>query len=418
MDSTRLKGRRIVLGVSGSIAAYKACELASLLVKEEAEVYPVLTRGGARFVTPETFSALCGRPTVIDEFDQPDPHEMTHIALAERAEIVVLAPASANLIARAAAGMANDMLTLLLTVTRAPVLLAPAMNTLMWTHPIVAANLRRLQETGCEIVEPGSGRLACGTVGPGKLAEPVEILEAIRERLGRNDRRRRDLEGRRILITAGPTREPVDAVRYLSNRSSGKMGYAIAEAALERGAAVTLVSGPTRLTPPPGADFIAVQTAAEMLAAVQSAAENAEIVIGAAAVADFTVEGGAGSTTKIRRGAGPVTLNLQPTVDILEAIGRQKGRRFHVGFAAEAGDPVESGRSKLERKHLDLVVANDILAPDAGFDVDTNRVVFIAPHKEPERLPLLSKREVADRLLDRIVREEAHPRARPDAAGA
>ena len=403
-----LNGRRIILGVSGSIAAYKACTLASLMVKAGADVYPVLTRGGARFVTPETFAALCDHPAVIDEFERPDPNEMTHIALAQSADAIVVAPASANLIARLATGMANDMLTLLLLATRAPILLAPAMNSNMWTHPMVAHNVETLIGLGYRLVEPTSGRMACGTVGPGKLAEPEEILEALktylRERVAPGSNH--DFEGCEILVTAGPTREPIDAVRFLGNRSSGKMGYAIAEAALARGAKLTLVTGPTSLSPPAGAEVVQVQTAAEMLAAVEAHASTASVVIGAAAVADFTVD--APATTKIKRGEGPVVLTLRPTTDILAEIGKRKGTRILVGFAAEVGNPLDSARAKLASKNLDLIVANDVTAPGAGFNVDTNRVSFIDRSGAIEALPLLSKREVADRLLDRIRSIQSH----------
>ncbi|MCA1596321.1 MAG: bifunctional phosphopantothenoylcysteine decarboxylase/phosphopantothenate--cysteine ligase CoaBC [Chloroflexi bacterium] len=402
--STELHGRHVVLGVSGSIAAYKACALASLLVKAGAEVHPVLTRGGARFITPESLTALCGRPTLMDEFDRIDPREMTHITLAQQADIVVLAPASANLIARIAAGMANDMLTLLLTVTRAPVVMAPAMNTSMWTHPLVSRNIAALLRIGYSIVEPEEGRLACGTEGTGKLAEPETVVRALEERLGRERRESQttSLSGRRFLVTAGPTREPLDSVRYIGNRSSGKMGYAIAEAAVRRGAIVTLVSGPTALPAPAGVEMIAVETAAQMCDAVLSHLENAEVVIAAAAVADFTAGPVGRPGEKIRRSAGPLTLKLTPTVDIAEEVGKRKGSRVHVGFAAEVGDPAPAAARKMAVKNLDLVVANDITEPGAGFDVDTNVVTFVYPGGRTERLPLLSKREVSERILDRV----------------
>lgn len=403
--ATPLAGRRVVLGVAGGIAAYKAAELTRLLVGAGAEVRVVMTRSAREFVTPLTFQTLSGHPVGTDLFDLTQESEIGHIKLAESADLVIVAPATADVIARMAAGLGDDLLTTLALVTRAPILLAPAMNVHMWEHPIVRDNVRRLVALGrVHVVGPGEGFLACRMTGPGRLAEPADIVEAAARLLTR-----RDLEGRRVLVTAGPTHEAIDPVRFVSNRSSGKMGYAIARAAAARGAHVTLVSGPTSLAAPLGVDVVRVGSAAEMGEAVTIRAADSDVIVMAAAVADYTpARVAAGKLKKEEWGEAP-HLELQKSRDVLAELGRARraqveGRRpILVGFAAETERVEAHARSKLESKGCDLVVANDVSDPQGGFEVDTNRVTIVGPGDLLVRVPLATKDEVAHQILDQVL---------------
>ncbi len=392
-----LKEKRILLGVTGSIAAYKAVELTRELTKRGAEVQVVMTEAATRFVAPLSFETLSRQPVLLDMFSLAYGSQIGHIAATERADLFVIAPATAHTIAKLAHGLADDFITNIYLASRCPILLAPAMDSDMYQHAVVQENLTRLRDRGVHIVGPASGELASGLVGPGRLVEPAEIVEAIERLLGSS----RDLAGEVVLVTAGPTREPLDPVRYLSNRSSGKMGYAVAEAAILRGARVILVSGPTSLPPPRGADLIRVETAQEMYDAVLAELPAATVVIKAAAVADYRPKQVA--SRKIKKDETVPEVTLESTPDILAEVGKRKERRVLVGFAAETDDLVANARKKLQRKNLDLMVANDVREPGAGFDSDTNVVKILDAQGGVEELPLLSKRAVADRILDRVV---------------
>jgi phosphopantothenoylcysteine decarboxylase/phosphopantothenate--cysteine ligase len=391
-------GRRVVLGVTGGIAAYKAVTVARDLTLAGAEVDVVLTRGALEFIQPLTFEAVTGRPAYTTPFTPGEP--LTHIRLARDAHLVVVAPATASFLARAAAGMADDLLTATLLATEAPVVLCPAMNDRMYAHPLTQANLRRLAEAGYRIAGPGVGPLAWNEgEGPGRLLEPVEILahagQALEGTAG-------PLAGRRVVVTAGGTREPIDPVRYVGNRSSGRMGYEIAAAAWRRGADVLLVTGPSPLPLPVGVEVQRVETAEQMRDAVASALPSAGVLVMAAAVADFRPASPAGQKIKKESGGVPQIL-LEPTPDVLRATREHRPPgSVVVGFALETNDAVENGRRKLEGKGLDLLVVNDATEPGAGFEVATNRVVLLQPGREDEPLPLMLKSEVADRILDRV----------------
>jgi phosphopantothenoylcysteine decarboxylase/phosphopantothenate--cysteine ligase len=391
-----LNGKRILLGVTGSIAAYKAVELLRLLTQAGAEVQVVMTEAATKFVAPLTFETLTRQPVLLDMWSLAYSHRIGHIEATQRADLFVVAPATARTIARLALGLADDFLSCIYLASRCPVVVAPAMDCDMLAHPAVEENLKCLRGRGVHIVEPSTGPLASGLVGRGRLAELSEILGRIELILVP----RPDLTGQVILVTAGPTREPLDPVRFLSNRSSGKMGYAVAEAAAARGAHVILVSGPTALPAPTTVDVIHVETAEEMFRAVLAELEIAHVVIKAAAVADYRPKQRA--DRKIKKEQALPEITLEPTPDILAEIGKRKGSRILVGFAAETEDLVANARKKLERKHLDLMVANDVGKPGAGFDVDTNVVKILDASGGVEALPLLSKREVADRILDRV----------------
>jgi len=389
--------KRVVLGVSASIAAYKAADLASRLVKSGVEVYPVLTAGAANFVQPATFRALTHHPCPIDTFEEPFPGEIAHIWLARNCDLLVIVPASMNVIARLANGIAEDMLTAAAMACTAPILLAPGMNTGMWNNPATQANLAKLRDYGYFFIEPTTGRLACRTEGVGRMADVDTIFAAIQEMLARSG----TWAGRRVLVTAGPTREPIDPVRFLSNRSSGKMGYALAEAARVRGASVTLVSGPTALAAPGGVEFVRVETAAQMQSAVLSHAPDADLILAAAAVSDFRPAEYAAQ--KVKKDAAMSALPLAANDDILAGLGREKrAGQTLVGFAAETEDLLGHARSKLAAKNLDWIVANDVSAEGAGFDGDTNVVTLLARDGREMTLPLLTKREVAERILDTV----------------
>jgi phosphopantothenoylcysteine decarboxylase/phosphopantothenate--cysteine ligase len=392
-----LTGKRILLGVTGSIAAYKAVELLRELMKREAEVQVVMTEAATRFVAPLTFETLSRQPVLLDMFTLAYESRIGHIAATARADLFVIAPVTANTIAKLAHGLADDFLTNIYLASRCPVLVAPAMDSDMYQHAAVQENLARLRERGIHVVGPASGELASGLVGPGRLVEPAEIVAAIEKLLAPSG----DLAGEMVLVTAGPTREPLDPVRYISNRSSGKMGYAIAEAAARRGARVILVSGPTALDPPREAQVVPVETAQEMYDAVLAHLEAVTVVIKAAAVADYRPKQVA--REKIKKDERVPEVTLESTPDILAEIGKRKGRRILVGFAAETQDLVANARKKLQRKNLDLMVANDVSQPGAGFDADTNLVKILDAKGGVEELPLLPKAAVADRILDRVV---------------
>lgn len=391
---------RIVLGVGASISAYKAADLCSKLVQDGATVYPILTRAALKFVGAPTFWGLAGQPVSTDTFDEPfGPQEIAHLRYAELADIFVIAPASADVLSRLAAGAGDDMLSCaLLARTTQPVLVCPAMNTDMWNHPATQRNRKILEGYGYTFLEPGVGRLAEGVVGAGRLPEPADIVVAIRETLAH----RGDLAGLNILVTAGPTREPIDPVRFLSNRSSGKMGYAVAAVAAERGAKVTLVSGPVSLPAPPNVEIVRVQTAEEMADAVLGRSDHQDVIVQAAAVADFRPVQVADQKLKKRNGVSAI--ELKETMDIAAVVGKRKrpGQTL-VGFAAETNDLLANAETKITSKNLDLIVANDVTEPGAGFETDTNRVTFLAPGIR-HATPLLSKGEVARELWNQIMR--------------
>ena len=391
-----LKGKRILLGVTGSVAAYKAVELTRQLIRRGAEVQVVMTEAATRFLTPLTFETLSRQPVLLDMWSLHYASRIGHIEATARADLFVIAPATARTLAKLALGLADDFLANIYLASRCPVLVAPAMDSDMYQHAAVQENLARLRERGVHIVGPASGELASGMAGPGRLVEPSEIVEAIERLLAPI----RDLAGEVILVTAGPTREPLDPVRYLSNRSSGKMGYAIAEAAAARGARVILVSGPTALTPSDGMDIIHVETAQQMHDAVLAKLHAATVVIKAAAVADYRPKQVAGR--KIKKDEAVLEVELEVTPDILAELGKRKGTRILVGFAAETEDLVANARNKLQRKNLDLMVANDVSRAGAGFDSDTNLVKILDAQGGVDELPLLAKRAVADRILDRV----------------
>jgi len=393
------------LGVTGGIGAYKAVEVARLLQKGGHRVRAVMTRSARRFVGPLTFEAITRAPVITSQFAPGMNSDIEHIALASSMDLLLVAPATANIIGKFAGGIADDFLSALYLATRAPVLIAPAMNTNMWEHEAVVANVERLASRGVRFVDPGSGYLACGWVGKGRLAEPDDIVQAAERILGR----RASWAGRRVLVTAGPTFEDLDPVRFIGNRSSGRMGFALADEAARRGAEVVLVSGPTSLPPPQVTELVRVRNAREMHAAVMGRASRADVVIMAAAVADYAPLAGA-AATKIEKGEG-LTLTLERTPDILADLGARRGdsaRPILIGFAAQTGDPTAAARRKLESKRADLIVANDVAAPGAGFDVETNQVVLVS-RETADPLPLMSKADVASAVLDRVERLLATP---------
>lgn len=398
-----LAGRELVLGVTGSIAAYKAAYLVRELRRLGASVTVCLSEHAREFVGPLTFRTLSGRPVLTNLFDPESPEAVEHVALAERAHAVIVAPATANVLAKAAHGIADDFLTTVLLAARCPVLIAPAMDGGMWSHPAVAANVALLRERGVTVLEPDTGDLASGLSGKGRLPEIDAIVEALLALLSPL----RDLAGERVLVTAGPTREPLDPVRYISNRSSGKMGYSLAQAALRRGARVTLVSGPTALTPPPGATFVPVQTAEEMREAVLQHAEGTSIVIKAAAVADYRAKRPAPAKIKGKR---ELTIELQPNPDILSELAARRTGAFIVGFAAETNDVAANARAKLRDKGIDLFVANDVGQAGIGFDADENQVLLIDRWGGERALPRMPKTALADEILSHILTVRANAR--------
>ena len=403
-----LAGKEIVLGISGSIAAYKAVLLLRELTARGAEVAVVMTAGAEHFVGPLTFRTLSGRPVLSNIFDPQSDEAVEHVALAERAHAFVVAPATANVLAKAAHGIADDFLTTLLLAARCPVLMAPAMDGGMWEHAAVQANVATLRERGVTVFEPEAGALASGLNGRGRLPEIESIVEEIERVLTPG----RDLTGERVLVTAGPTREPIDPVRYLSNRSSGKMGHAVATAALRRGAEVVLISGPTALKPPAGAVFVPVQTAEEMREAALQHLTAASVVIKAAAVADYRVE--RPSPTKIKSGGkrDGLSLDLVPNPDILKELAQKKGGAFLVGFAAETNDVRAHAAEKLRAKGVDLLVANDVSQQGIGFEADDNQVVLLDRWGGTLELPRMTKIQVAHAILDRVLALRSTPKPR------
>jgi phosphopantothenoylcysteine decarboxylase/phosphopantothenate--cysteine ligase len=393
---------KIALGVTGGIAAYKAAEIVRLLQDRGIHVQVVMTRAAQEFVRPLTFAALSGEKVITGMFAPGEEHSpnldsaIEHISIAQSIDALVVVPATADVLAQFAQGIAGDFLTTLYLATTAPVIVAPAMNVNMWNHPATQANLQILRQRGVKIVAPGSGYLACGMTGSGRLAENESIVRAVLESLGASQ----DLAGETVLITAGPTREKIDPARYLTNRSSGRMGYAMAEAALRRGARVILVSGPTSLTPPTAAEIIRVESADQMLEAVMSFLPQASIVIKTAAVSDYRVKSIA--QQKIKR-TGPLTLDLEPTVDILKEISARKQSQIIVGFAAETENVLENARQKLSSKQLDAIVVNDISRDGVGFDSERNEVTIITQDEVVE-VPETSKLDVARQVLDQVVR--------------
>ena len=391
-----LKGKTIVLGVSGGIACYKAATLASLLMKQHADVQVIMTENATKFVSPITFEQLTGQKALTDTFDRNFRHSVEHIAVADRADLVLIAPATANVIAKLANGLADDMLTTTVLACDCPKAIAPAMNTKMYENPVTQDNLQKLRHYGWEVAEPGEGHLACGAQGKGRLPEPEQLLELCLHAVARE----KDLLGKRVLVTAGPTREALDPVRYLTNRSSGRMGYAIARAAARRGAQVTLVSGPTALPKPGYMEVVDVESAAEMYEAVTSRASEMDIIIKAAAVADYRPETVADN--KIKKKDGDLSIPLERTQDILAALGQhKKPGQFLCGFSMETENLIENSRRKLTKKNLDMVAANNVKVAGAGFGVETNVLTLITAEGERE-LPLMSKDEAADKLLDEI----------------
>jgi phosphopantothenoylcysteine decarboxylase/phosphopantothenate--cysteine ligase len=393
-----LKGKRVVLGVTGGIAAYKAAEFVRLLVKEEVDVHVVMTENAQEFITPLTFQTLSGNPVVTDPFALLEDAEIGHIALADLAELVVILPATANIIGKIANGIADDFLSTMVMATKARVLLVPSMNVNMWENKALQKNIQTLIGIGYYLMDPGEGELACHWYGKGRLPELNEVVEKMEDLLSP-----KDLKGEQILITGGPTQEPIDPVRFITNRSSGKMGAALAKMARRRGAEVILITGPSSL-PPPRRDiqWVPVRSAEEMREAVFAHLEGSSVVIKSAAVSDYRPK--AASEKKIKKGSSEYVLALERTKDILEELGKKKGKRILVGFAAETEDLMANAKKKLLEKNLDLIVANDVSKPGAGFGVDTNQVKVLYPSGQVKDLPLMTKEEVAQFILDDVAK--------------
>ncbi len=394
-----LKGKTVVLGVTGSIAAYKIAGLASRLVKKHADVHVIMTENATHFINPITFETLTGNKCLVDTFDRNFEFHVEHVALAKRADVMMIAPASANVIGKIANGIADDMLTTTVMACKAEKFISPAMNTNMYENPIVQDNLRKLKDFGYKIIEPDSGYLACGDTGTGKMPSEETLEQYILRKLARE----KDLAGKKILITAGPTREALDPVRFISNRSTGKMGYALANQAMLRGAEVLLVTGPVQLAPPPFVKVVPVESAAQMYRAVTDACQEADIIIKSAAVADYRPAQIADN--KIKKKDNDMSIPLTRTEDILAWLGehRRKGQ-FICGFSMETENMLENSRKKLEKKHIDMIVANNVKQQGAGFGTDTNIVTLITKQEEMT-LPLLTKEEAADRIYDAIIQK-------------
>ncbi len=390
-----LKNKVIVLGISGGIAAYKAADLASKLAQAGATVKVVMTWEATQLVQPLTFQALTGNPVVTDMFEPAPLSAITHVSLADEADIVVIVPATANVIAKMAAGIADDILTCTVLATKAPVVISPAMHHNMYVNPVTQENIGKLKARGFTVIPAVHGRLASGSIGYGRLPEIPEIMGVIQQTLGKNS----DLAGKRVVVTAGGTQEAIDPVRYITNNSSGKMGYALAEAARDRGAAVTLISTPTGLNPVAGVEMVNVRSAREMKDAVVKAVAKTDALIMAAAVADYAPKTVAAQ--KIKKGTGGMTLELVKTPDILSAV---KGNFAKVGFAAETQDLIANAKKKLVNKSLDIIVANDVTVKDSGFGAETNKVTILKKDGKMEDLPLMSKREVAEKILDNVAK--------------
>jgi phosphopantothenoylcysteine decarboxylase / phosphopantothenate---cysteine ligase len=392
-----LANKTIVLGITGSIAAYKGADLASKLTQAGAKVEVILTEAAMKFVSPVTFRSLTGRPVVYNMFELSGEFSVEHVALAEAADVVIVAPATADIIAKIAAGIASDMVCTTVVATRAPIVIAPAMHTGMWENTATQENVKILKSRGVIFVDPGVGHLASGGTGAGRLAEVQDIIAAVNQVLARGG----DFAGKKVVVTAGGTQEAIDPVRFVGNRSSGKMGYAMAEAARDRGAAVTLVTAPTSLPRPVGMEVVSIESAMQMRDAVAQSTSGADVLIMAAAVADYQPKSRARQKIKKESSGDSLSLELVRTPDILAEV---KGDFFKVGFAAETENVIENAKRKLESKKVDLFVANDVTAPDSGFSVDTNRVTIISTDGKVETLPLMTKRQVADQVLDWVVR--------------
>jgi phosphopantothenoylcysteine decarboxylase/phosphopantothenate--cysteine ligase len=398
MPMSTKSSNEVILGVTGSIAAYKACEVASLLVKQGHTVVPVLSASAQHLIGAASFEGITGQRAITSMFDSATNAEIDHVALPTRTSLVIVAPATANVIAKAAQGIADDWLTTALLVTRAPILFAPAMNTNMYQHPAVQANLRTLRERGCHFVGPDSGVLACKTIGVGRMIDPEYIVEVA---LGLN-RRRNDLEGLHVLITSGANHEPIDPVRFIGNRSSGKMGYALAKEALDRGAKVTVITGPAEVVPPLAAHVVPVHTAIEMRDAVLKHLPEADFVIGAAAVADYRIAEPA--RAKRKKDGNGLTLKLVENPDVISEVAlRKRDDQIVAGFAAETNDLIENAKAKLAKKHLDLIVANEVGGKDSAIGADAVRASLITPDGQIDALPLLPKSGVAERVFDRLL---------------
>lgn len=395
-----IKNKKILLGVSGGIAAYKACDLTSKLTQSGAEVKVMMTESATKFVSPLTFQALSRNPVYIDTFDEKDPNKIAHIDVADWAEIAIIAPATANIIGKMANGIADDMLSTTLLATRAEVYIAPAMNVHMYANPAVKENMKQLEQWGYHFIEPGAGYLACGYVGKGRLEEPATIIQTIE----RHQSTSSSLAGKKILISAGPTQEKVDPVRFFTNRSSGKMGFELAEAAARFGADVTLVAGPVHLqTQQSTIKRIDVTTAEEMYEAMTQHFSENDIVIKAAAVADYRPK--QVYAEKMKKQSGNLNIEMERTKDILQTLGQNKKDQFVVGFAAETTNHIENGREKLTKKHLDAIVINNVATKGAGFDGDTNIVTYINQQNQLNELGLAPKREIAEKVLTLIIRD-------------
>ena len=407
-SESEFRGRRVGLAVSGGIAAYKAIEVLRGLQKQGCEVRVAMTRHACEFVQPLTFRALSGSYVVVDDYSADNPDPIAHITFSQTIDLFLIAPATANILAKMANGIADDFVTSTYLASTAPVLVAPAMNTVMWEHPATQNNLKKLRAAGVQIVDPDKGEMACGTFGPGRLSEPERIvraaLEILRTNAAKGSAEQKDLAAERILITAGATREPIDPVRFISNRSSGRMGFALAEAARTRGADVTVVTGQVSVPAPPGIRLVSVETAAEMMQAVQTEAHNSTVFIASAAVSDYRVK--QISKNKIKKSAAELTLNLERTEDTLQYVAQhRRDGQLIVGFAAETNDVINHAREKLKTKNLDAIVANDVSRAGAGFESETNEVTILL-RNQPEAvyLPQLSKLEAAHRILDEIVK--------------
>ena len=392
-----LKGKTVLLGVTGGIAAYKAAALASALVKQHAAVEVVMTKNATQFVTPLTFEQLTGRRTMVDTFDRNFSHQVEHISLAERTDLVIIAPATANVCAKLAHGMADDMLTTTVLACRCPKLIAPAMNTNMYENPVTQDNLDILRRYGWDVIEPASGRLACGAVGKGKMPEPEDLLQHILKYLALPH----DMEGKTVLVTAGPTQESIDPVRYLTNHSTGKMGYAIAKMAMLRGARVILVTGPTSIAPPPFVEVINIKSAQDMFEAVAAHAAESDFIFKAAAVADYTPVSYVDN--KVKKKDGDMAIPLKRTQDILKYLGEHRRQdQVICGFSMETENMIENSRAKLTKKNVDMICANNLKVAGAGFGVDTNIITLITRDDMIE-LPLLSKEAAANAILDKAL---------------
>jgi phosphopantothenoylcysteine decarboxylase/phosphopantothenate--cysteine ligase len=393
-----MNNKCVVIGVSGGVAVYKALEVISRLRKKDIEVRVIMTESAQKFVTPLSFQSLSQNMVTTDMFDEPKAWEIQHISLAKKADLMLVLPATANIIGKVANGIADDMLSTTIMATKAPVVFAPAMNTNMYENPIVQNNIEKLKSFGYEFIEPASGRLACGDVGAGKLADVEDIYEFVLKTLYKTN----DLEGKKVLITAGPTISPIDPVRFITNRSTGKMGYAIAEEARNRGAEVTLISGPTNIKPPYGVKTIKISTNEEMKNEVLKYFDETDIVIKSAAVADYKTL--TYSEQKIKKGEGNLNLEFTRDSDILSILGEKKTSQILVGFAAESNNLEENATRKLIKKNLDLIVGNDITAKETGFGSDDNKVIFISKTGEKTVLDKMSKLEVAKKLFDEIIK--------------